>query len=412
MSRHGLGRSGSNARRYAQVDRDTPDSVAELTPEWLTAAMRAAEAIAPRHWVKSIVSDELDNGGHAMTGEVLRVTVTYDQPDAGPTAVIVKFASSDRAIKGVMEYSDVYAREILFYRDLASLMPLRVPDHLGSGLTPGRSKVRLGLAKFVDALPARVHRVLSAEGSKLLRATKRRYALLLEDCSPDTTVYDIVTPPPPELLIDALESLAELHARFWGGGREAAGHASMGPVCTLTPRLFRNEVRFRGLEAARTACADWWSNDDTTRVQEAADRLVDDVRILNGQMTLVHGDPRSGNLLYPTGGGSASPTFIDWGAAAVANPAWDVSYVLGSSLETSSSEAAGDLIAGYRRALSDRGVQVDEAELRAHIKAGWRAQTVLMVLVVRVMQAGSEYSEADVLYHHWLPRALALSRHA
>ena len=56
-------------------------------------------------------------------------------------------------------------------------MPVRVPRHLGSGLTPGRSKDSPILAKIVDALPAKVHIVIATDVTKLMRATKRRYAL-------------------------------------------------------------------------------------------------------------------------------------------------------------------------------------------------------------------------------------------
>ena len=169
-------------------------------------------------------------------------------------------------------------------------------------------------------------------------------------------------------------------------------------------------MRHRGPALIRAAFSDWWSADDEARIADATDRLVDDLRVLNRPMTLIHGDPRSDNLLFPDGGGP--PVFVDWGVPALANPAWDVSHLLSSSLEPSSAGAADDLITGYCRSLAGRGVDFDERRLRADVVAGWRAHGLFITLTVRILPDGSDYGEDGALYDLWMPRILELLRRA
>ena len=376
----------------------------------MTEAMRAADAIGPHDRVASMTVESLRSGGRAMTGELARAVVSYEPPEAGPTSVIAKFASSNPTMKALVELSDGYAREILFYRDLAPLVPVRTPRHLGSGLTPGRSGVRPGLVRVVDALPGRIQRFLTEDPTRFMPTGSRRYALLIEDCSAGFSVYNLVSPPAPELLAETLDALAGLHARFWGGDQELSGHPALGAVVTPAPRLYANEIRHRGPALIRAAFSDWWSADDEARIADATDRLVDDLRVLNRPMTLIHGDPRSDNLLFPDGGGP--PVFIDWGMPCLANPAWDVAHLLSSSLEPSSAGAADDLIAGYCGGLAGRGVDFDERGLRADVVAGLRAHGLLVAMTVRVLPDGSDYGEDGALYDLWMPRILELLRRA
>ena len=404
--RLGAARRGSGDQRYAQSDRDAPGAPEELTADWATAAMRAAGALGDGQRVVSTSLGPLTGDGRPMTGELARVALSYDPPGAGPETVIAKFASRDRAMKGMIEQFDGYAREIHFYRDLAGRVPVRVPRHMGSGLTAGRSKDSPAAARIIDALPARVHVVLATDPVKLMRPTKRRYALLLEDCTDSTVVYNMVTPPSVELLSVALDTLAELHAAYWGGAPGLVGDPALRPalghISTLTPRLFANELRRRSLKVAQAHWSDWWGTSDTVLTLEAADRIVDDIAAINRPITLVHGDPRSDNLLFPTGGGP--PTVIDWAIQSVAHPGWDVAYVLSSSLNDT--DAAGDLIAGYLRSLASRGAAIDETDLRAVIVASWRVLAVMQTLAVRVAPGG--YGEAGGFYDLWMPRILAL----
>ena len=393
---------------FKRKTRYVPDGVSQLTTEWVTAAMREVGEISADSRVKSFVPESLKGSGIAMTGELARLRLTYEPEGAGPATAIAKFASNDLATKGMLESYDAYAREIYFYRDLAPQTPLRTPRHLGSGLDSGRSKDRPGQAKLADALPARVQLALAADVSKFMKATKRRYALLIEDLSDDTVVFDAAHPPSADLLGVALEALARLHAAFWGQGESMSGQRALGHVFTRTPKLFANEVRLRTFELAQEHWSDWWTESDTMAVLTAVTRLTSDVDTVNEPLTLVHGDPRSDNILF-SASQDGPPAFIDWSLPAMAHPGWDVSYLLGSSLDASNAQAADGLIDDYHRTLVEGGCDISSSALKAAVRAGWRAQAVLNVLSVRVLPEGT-YGEAGALHDLWMPRILALLR--
>ena len=398
---------GNDPQSYVHADQNAPLSVCELSAAWMTQAMRAARSIGPRDFVASFQVDPFKPSGRAMTGELSRVSAVYDPPGAGPESLIAKFACSDRAAKGMFEQADTYAREIFFYRDLAPLVPLRVPSHYASGLTPGRSRDRPSLARIVDALPVKAQLALATDVTKLMRATNRHYALMIEDCSAGNEVFNLARPPSSDRLAVALDSLAGMHARFWGGGREAARHPSTGVVITRTPGLYANELRHRALGIAQDTFSSWWSDNHTALALDAADRFAAGLASLSTPITLIHGDPRSDNLLFPSAGGP--PVFVDWGAPAIAHPAWDVSYLLGSSLQASSSDAADELISGYHRSLSERGARLHEADLRESIVSGWKAQLIFVLLSIRVMPVGSSYGDAGNLHDLWVAAASSAS---
>ncbi len=97
----------------------------------------------------------------------------------------------------MIETYDCYAREIVFYRDIAAEVPLRIPRHHGSDFDPAKMRrVNEAAARAVDRLPTRAHLVMTRDVTKFMRPTKRRYALLLEDLGSGMVVHDLVEPPP------------------------------------------------------------------------------------------------------------------------------------------------------------------------------------------------------------------------
>ena len=394
-------------RREGPVARDRefiPEQPAQLTADWVTEAMHTAGELASDTRVASIEMGPLTGEGAGMTGVLVRLEVEYEGPSPGPPSLIAKFASDDRLVKGMLEHLDSYGREIHFYRDLAQSVPVRTPRHFGSSFDDGRLKDRPGLSRVVDALPARVQLALSKDVSKFMRASKRRYALLIEDMGADTIVCNAVSPPSVDKLEAVLDALAELHARYWGGS-SVTGHPSLGHLVTRTPKLYRNDLRGRTLALAQQRWSEWWTNGDTELAKDAADRLRADVAKVNESITLVHGDPRSDNILFAESG---PPVFIDWALQSVGHPGWDVSYLLGSSLAADSVRHADDLIAGYHAAVTSHGATISAEDLRAGYMAGLRSQAVQQVLSVRIIPPGY----GDVALHDlWMPRLLALLRH-
>lgn len=380
----------------------TPD---ELTPGWLTHAMRQSGAIN-----SSAMLTHLDirpiGTGVAMSGVTRRIGLTWDTDDpALPSSAIAKFAATDPRVRGLVESLDIYGREIAFYQELASTMPIRVPRHFASHADPQPAAWAAAAGqRVVDAMPQNAQLALTIEVEKVMRPTKRRYVLVIEDLGEDFDVFDLVEPPTPDQLGAALSELAELHAMFWGR-RELADARCVSALVTTTPRLYRNvyQGRCRGLLTdllgTRSDAAELLSRADT-----AAESLADDVAVINRPITLVHGDPRSDNILYQANG----PVFVDWALVGFANPAFDVAYLLGSSVrEEQMATVAPDLTRRYLAALSAQGRTVGIDLFWPDVMAAARAILMQQLMGLQYDEF-ADYGDQGRAGDHWVPRLLAL----
>lgn len=112
-----------------------PNAPGELTPEWITAALRRTGAQGS---VTGLTVEPLSDGGIGMTGQTVRVRLECSaDADGIPDTVIAKFAASDPQTRGLIEVYDSYAREIRFYQRYAERMPVRVPTYFGADYDPG-----------------------------------------------------------------------------------------------------------------------------------------------------------------------------------------------------------------------------------------------------------------------------------
>jgi len=363
--------------------------------------MRDAGAL-PSGRVASVDVHPLTGGGTGFTGDTVRVRLAYEGVDGAPDSVIAKFPTSDRQTRGMLEQFDAYAREIHFYQRFAHRMPCPTPTFLGANYDEkGARSTGPLMSKLVDALPDRVQLAITSDVTKFMRATKRRYALLIEDLGADTTVYDMVTPPNQTQLADALEVLSTVHASFWGDS-SLAGDVMFRPIITTTPGLYQTVGRKRCLPLAQERWSDWLTDEHVAVIHDALDRFPDDVARINEKVTMIHGDPRSDNILYRSDG---QVILLDWALVGHAHPAYDIGYLLSSSLLPEQNADRDALVSAYESALAARGREVDGADLRLAIDATYRSLLVQQLMSIAVLNNES-YGEAS-MYDLWIPRILA-----
>ena len=344
-------------------------------------------------------------GGVGLTGETVRLRLTYagsGVADADPPPTIVaKFPTTVSQNRGMVESMDCYAREICFYRDLAHLVPARIPRHLGSDFDPGPPRrVTATASKLVERLPARAHLALTRDMTKFMRASKRRYALLLEDLGPGHEVHDLVEPPPLDRLELALDNLAAVHAAFWGR-TDLVDHPSARTLVTDLPTTSVNV--FHGRTRAMAEQRWGWSDGPIADLLDAAaERFADDLAVINEPITLVHGDPRSDNLLF----GADDVVLLDWAMPAFGHPGYDVGYLLGSSLRVEHADRTTALLERYRERLAERGPTLDADDLATSVAATARAMLVQQVGSLAVLIG--DYGEHGVPADMWAPRLAAV----
>lgn len=97
---------------------DIPETAADLTPRWLTDALREGDAIGDA--VVSAAEAEQIAVGQGFIGRVFRVRLGYEGPAPGaPASIVVKLPAIDRELRVLLEERGMGATEVGFYRDLA-----------------------------------------------------------------------------------------------------------------------------------------------------------------------------------------------------------------------------------------------------------------------------------------------------
>ena len=383
-----------------------PSQPDEMSPGWLTSVMRSAGSLGPDAWVEGLVIEALAGGGTGLSGDTVRVRLRYGGavPFDAPASMIAKFPTSDVANRGMVESLDVYAREIEFYRDLAAQVPARVPRHFGSDYTPGRSaKPQQAANRLIEKLPARAHLAATKDITKFMRASSRRYALLIEDFG-SGEVHDLVNPPPVERMRQLIETLADVHAAFWGR-TDLLDHPSTKWLITDIPTTFVNVYNGRCIPMAEERWGAWITDNIRDLFAEAAERFADDVVALNEPLTLVHGDPRSDNVLYWDDG---EMVLLDWAQPGFAHPAYDVAYSLSAGVRVDDHATHGLALRDsyFERLSSQIPDPIDRDAFDLTVDAVARAILLQNINSLAVLQG--DYGEDGLLADLWVPRLLAL----
>ncbi len=379
-----------------------PGTPEQLTAQWVTSTLREANRL-PAGRVQSVAVEPLNTGGVGLTGQTVRVRLQHDGADpASPTTVVAKFAAANPETRALIESYDAYAREIRFYQRYAHRMPIPTPLYYGGDYDPGSSKqpgpVR---ARLVDALPASSKVWISKNITKYMRPSKRRYALLIEDLGSKGEVFNIMNPPDDAQVALALDALAAMHAQFWKDS-SLAGDDVFDRIVTTTPKLFTTVALKRCLPIARDRYG-WLGAEEVGLLEQAAACFAEDLEAINAPVTLVHGDPRSDNLMFRPEG---DVVLLDWALAANGHPGWDVGYFLSSCLSAERMANLDALVAGYEARLVELGVPVDGDDLRSVIDAAYRVAAIQQLLSLAVFD-GTLDEAGDELADHWLPRLVA-----
>jgi len=290
----------------------------ELTPEWLTRALRFAGATEQAR----VVSVELDAVGKGKTGSLFRVRPQYRQAESGaPASLIAKFPGQPGAVRDLVARFGLYEREVHFYCSLAVRAGVRSPR------------------AFVAAVD-----------------DTGRTLLLLEDIA-NAAEGDLARGASLRQAGTALEHLAAMHARWWDNHE----------LDTLSWLPARNNPQTKAVIDAVPARAwvdfvkrnsAWLSPSAAELVRRlAGDRSVLE-RLSRPPLTLVHGDTRINNMMFSGEDGARLEAVVDWQSVMRARPGVDVACLLVNSLTPAERRSAeANLLPMYLRALHGGGVE-------------------------------------------------------
>jgi hypothetical protein len=176
----------------------------------------------------------------------------------------------------------------------------------------------------------------------------------------------------------ALAGMAALHARYWSDG--SARMRKILPITDGTVFWFESLVAWRWSAAARRILTRSW-----LRMNEA--------------QTIIHGDARVGNMLFPTPEGAGRFVFIDWQAVRKGKAAFDLAYFLVLSLSTETRRAVErEAIDRYHHLLVAQGVSgYSRADLEEDYRHASLCVLVLLSLPLLSGEASVEGEGAHVL---------------
>lgn len=268
-----------------------PLHVNEITPEWLTRILREGGSIE-----KSRVTDidiQSVSGAVGFLSSVVKTILTYDVIEEGaPKSLVIKIEPESESYRQAGEQLHAFTREIMFYRDVAPGVSMRLPRLYGSVIEP----------------PA--------------------YALAMEDlCSlrPGDQVRGISE----EEALGITEDIGKLHARYWDSP-ELDGFGWMPS---------ENPV-WQDFEEKWPSFMEHFGGLLENNGRAVGEKLVKHVEWVAGEIgsrpkTIVHSDLRADNLLFGSPGSDDRVVIIDWQLVIKSMGAFDVARLTAGSEPTS-----------------------------------------------------------------------------
>lgn len=308
-----------------------PRTIDEITNEWLSQALGGT--------VTGYQTTFLEGGVLSDAFKLHSITYAGDQGDA-PASVVVKVANSVKDRRDFALLGNAYTRELKFFQELASDVPLRSPKLY----------------------------TCDSDGS----AGSESFIIVMEDLSTHSKVFDQVEDPPNEAFTRkiALEA-AEMHAKFWESevitrpwlSRPDGRYVfTFDPLCRMAPGAL---APFRALWAQMYG-SDIFAGDADRDVEELTALLcgakcngiheaIYDI-LSSRPQTLLHGDLRADNTFrtHPEQGKTAAEstvTYIDWQTIQAGPPGPEFTEAWMHSLEPEARRKDKEILRQYHTRL-------------------------------------------------------------
>ena len=329
------------------MDSFIPERLDDLTPEWLTDALREDGHLAPAGAVTS-VEREILGQGEGFMGTIARLRLSYEGGE-GPASIVAKMPLLENRAFG--ELVGVYERESCFYEALGDRVPVAIPRLYFSDFdrtaASDRQKGTISLANRLPGrlLPRVIRVALWAAGRR-----KRRYLLLMEDLS-DAVPGDQLAGVDAATCGVVLRSIAKLHAAYWRSpaldGRywlvPFAGDSRVRQSMFLEMRAVFRERHPELFDDEFERVVAWVSENGIETIERIQEESPE---------TLVHGDLRLDNLAFREG----DPVFFDWQAIRRGPAAFDIAWFLSGASDNLTPEDETDLLRTYHATLEENGV--------------------------------------------------------
>ncbi len=259
----------------------------EITADWITFALRAG-GVLKKSTVKT-VKREILGGGRGFLSSVVRASLDYDRGEKdAPKSVVVKIEPESDTLHRFGDELNAFQREIRFYKEVASNVPIRLPV----------------LYFSVDEPPA--------------------YSMVMEDLSAYTPGDQVIGMHRGQVMA-TVEILAKLQAKYWNNF--ALEQLKWMPTTNAVGKDYQEKwVSF---------VSHFGSYVDKEGL-EVGERLGNSISWLENEIekrpkTIVHTDLREDNLLFGDPNSDEAVLILDWQLAIRSIGAFDVARIIGGS---------------------------------------------------------------------------------
>jgi hypothetical protein len=345
-----------------------PAGPQEVTPEWLTEALRSTGTLADERVTGVDVKDVGEGAG--FIGIVSRVTLQYDRPSPdAPASLIAKFPAASPGGREIGNLVRFYEREIRFYEEIAGEVDLRTPRRYYSAMD-----------------------IAAGE-----------YILLLEDLSPGRCGDQLggCTASEAEL---ALRSLADFHAAWW----ESPRLEQIGEWMPVVDAPVHRSAE-KSYAQAWAPFMENFGQELSATMRATAERIGENVVPLLSSYapaprTIIHGDYRLDNMFFGCAG-EESFAVADWQISSIGRGIFDVSYFVAGGMDPAERRAnERELLRLYYDRLLQRGVKDYPWELCwEDYRRG--ANYVLIYVVISLGTLDFANERGLALFRAWLERA-------
>lgn len=335
------------------MDRTIPTRLDEIHPDWLTGALRAGDVIDAETRVTSCAAKIL-GAGEGFSGDLARLTVSYDGGD-GPATMVVKIPTSANDNRSGSEMLGVYEREVRMYQEILPTLGAPVPSlyYADVDANPDWEK-QMAAIGTLERLPVWFLRFVTWLLQRFVKPQPRSSVLILEDLAP-AEIGDQVAGTSLERIGRVLEAAAVVHAATWGDKVPSPGPWLVSGG--VAPKLF--QASFLG---TRSKFLKGEGRDVSDHMKALLDRLrrdgIERGRRLHRDLPqcLVHGDLRLDNIFFAADADDVR-ALIDWQLTHTGPAVVDVAYFIAGSVEPEVTEAQVDELLGrYHAALVAAGV--------------------------------------------------------
>jgi len=263
----------------------------EITPEWLTFALRSGRVIKNAS-VKNL-KREIIGSGRGFMSSAVRVNIEYDSVERGtPDSVVVKIEPESKKLQDIGNELHVFEREIRFYKEVAKNTPIRLPI----------------LYFSVDKPPA--------------------YSMVMEDLR-SFTPGDQIVGMTDDMVLSTVQAMAKIQSGYWNNSL----------LDTLRWMPTTNDL-FKDCPENWDSFVEHFGTLVDPEALKVGEKLVPHALWLEKEIskrpkTIVHGNLREDNLLFGDPNSDEAVLILDWQTAIRSMGAFDVAFIIGGSEQPS-----------------------------------------------------------------------------